>query len=232
VTMSLEDRRAKRQRTALAICDRSVQDDAQEDWVEYVRETVTVAVVIGENVIEYIRCGHEDRRQKILAKRLDSQSTPFSTVMFAHTLASKGVFSGYVRNQSCANDIFLTRCAVALAMVTGEAQIDKNAFKKYADLTTCKMCSAKLCTEQSRADGFCLPPHRCRSEFEWENGGLCTSSACVGKPREFRGVDMRVSHLDGPMIMQICCHCELPFYCGRTIFHPSDLYVLDHRRYR
>ncbi len=103
VTMS---RRAKRQRTHLAISDRSVKDDAQEDWAESVRETVAVAVVVGENVIEYTRCIHEDRRQKILAKRLDSQSTPFSTVMAAHALVGKGVFSGYMQKQGCMNDIF------------------------------------------------------------------------------------------------------------------------------
>jgi hypothetical protein len=230
VTMSLEDRRAKRQRTNLAISDRSVKDDAQEDWAESVRETVTMAVIVGENVIEYIRCSHEDRRQKILATRLDSQSTPFSTVMAAHTLVGKGVFSGYMQKQSCLNDIFLGRCAAALAMATGEAPLDKKVFKKYADLTTCKMCSAKLCTERSREDGFCLAPSRCRFEFEWHHGGMCMNKDCAGKPREFRGVDMRTRWLEEPKIMQVCCHCELPFYFGRNILHPTDLFPDDKRR--
>jgi hypothetical protein len=227
VTMSLEDRRAKRQRTNLAISDRSVKDDAQEDWAESVRETVAVAVIIGANVIEYIRCTHEDRRQKILAKRLDSHSTPFSTVMAAHTLASKDVFPGYMQKQSCKNDMFLGRCAAALAMATGEALIDKNVFKKYADISTCKVCSRKLCTEQSLKDGFCLEPRRCRFEFEWHHGGLCMNKGCVGKPREFKGVDMRVFYNEEPKIMQTCCHCGWPFYFGRNILHPSDLFTND-----
>ncbi len=229
VTMSLEDMRAKRQRTNLAICDRSVEDDAQEDWAETVRETVAVAVIIGENVIEYTRCTHEDRRQKILAKRLDSHSTPFITVMAAHTLVGKGVFSGYMQKQSCMNEIFLARCAAALAMATGEAPLDKKVFKKYADLTTCKVCSRKLCTEQALEDGFCLEPRRCRFEFEWHHGGLCMNKDCVGKPREFQGVDMRVFYNEEPKIMQICCHCGWPFYFGRNILHPSDLFTDDRR---
>ena len=83
--------------------------------MKHVRKNVAVAVVIGENVIEYIRCSHEVRRQQLLAKRLDRSSTPFSTVMVAHDMASEGMFPGYsrARGHTPLNDIFVTRCAVA-----------------------------------------------------------------------------------------------------------------------
>jgi hypothetical protein len=146
--------------------------------------------------------------------------------MVAHEMASEHMFPGFLRTrgQTLLNDIFVTRCAMALAMATGEAMIDKSEFKKFADLTTCKMCCGKLCTEQSRADGFCAPPRRCRYDFEFHNGGLCMNSNCVGKPREFRKVDMRVCPRESPKLMTICCHCEWPFYYGRNITHPNQIF--------
>jgi hypothetical protein len=225
VTMCIEDVHAKRRRHDLAIPVR----DFVEDWVEHVRENVAVAVVIGENVIQYIRCVHEVRRQQLIAKRLDRSSTPFSTVMVAHDMASEGMFPSFAQSQYLMKDIFVARCAVALAMATGEAMIDKKEFRQYADITTCKMGCGKLWTEQSRADGFCAPPRRCRYDFEFHNGGLCLNSACLGKPRAFENVDMRCSCTEDPKPMPVCCHCRWAFYWGRNILHPSQIYLFDNR---
>jgi hypothetical protein len=101
---------------------------------------------------------------------------------------------------------------------------------KQAPQTKCKVCRVSLATGSARALGICDLPKRCRFEHEFTSGtGLCLNVTCKGKPRAFQAVDMRVFFAEAPKLMQICCHCGWPFYFGRNILHPTDLFTNDSR---